>query len=135
MRERAPLLQPRPGPPFAVRLRPWLGRGIYKAATADGARTPTGYRCHLRVADSAGQFGRFSKWTHSDLRKREFLGFALCLTDLDTTDGPRPKRSFLPMQKTRHAHDRYGNTLGIVDLKGQLKGDSVITAHLAPLLP
>ncbi|HUU60485.1 MAG TPA: GDSL-type esterase/lipase family protein [Phycisphaerae bacterium] len=130
------MLHPYKTPRFAVGLRPWLGRGIYAAGVAGGTKTPTGYRCHLSIADGGkGQMRRFSKWMSSDLSKRDFVGFSIVHTDCDTGKGGRAVGEYNLLQKTDQAHDKYANTLIILDLKGKLPGESVINAHLARLLP
>jgi len=129
------MLHPYEKPRFAVALRPWLGRGVYASAVAGGEKTPTGYRCRLSIADGEGQMRRFSKWQDSDLSKRDFLGFALVQTDLDTGPNGAPVSEYNLLHKTQYPHDKYGNTLIIVDLKGKLPGESAINAHITRLLP
>jgi hypothetical protein len=129
------MLQAYEKPRFAVALRPWLGRGVYASAVAGGEKTPTGYRCHLAIADGEGQMRRFSKWQDSDLGKRDFLGFSLVHTDLDTGAGAAPVNQYNLLHKTQYPHDKYANTLMVVDLKGKLPGDSVINADVTRLLP
>ena len=129
------MLLPRTTPWFTVGLRPWLGRGIYGAATAGGEKTATGYRCRLSIADGEGQMRRFSKWQNADLSQRDFLGFSLIHTDLDTDAAGKPTAEFNLLHKTQYPHDKYANTLMIVDLRDKLPGESVINAQVTRLLP
>jgi len=130
------MLHPYEKPRFAVKLRPWLGRGLDKVGVAGGVRTRTGYKCYLSIRDGRGQMQRFSKWSDSDLSKRDFIGLNFVLTDADTVAKVRyPRQQFLPALKTSNAPDRYGNGFIILDLKNKLPGDSVVNVHLSQLLP
>ncbi len=127
------MLIPYEQPHFAVALRPWQGRSIWGAAVAGGEKTPTGYKAHLTVADQKSQFHRFSKWADSDLSKRDFFAFNLVLCDQDRNADGKVSSAYLPYAKTHYAHDKYANTLVVVDLKNALKGDSIVNLHLAKL--
>jgi lysophospholipase L1-like esterase len=127
------MLLPYEKPRFGVSLRPWLGRGICGPGVAGGVKTAGGYKAHLSVADQKGQFHRFSKWADSDLSKRDYFGFDIIHTDLNMGKDGKPTATFTPLLKTQNPHDKYANTLVIVDLKNKLKGDSITNVHLSRL--
>lgn len=124
------MLLPYEKPFFAVALRPWQGRNIAGPAVAGGEKTPTGYKVRLLVADGKGQFHRFGKWADADLSKRDFFAFNLVLCDQDRAADGKITAAFMPYAKTQYPHDKYANTLTVVDLKGRLQADSVVHAHL-----
>jgi lysophospholipase L1-like esterase len=127
------MLLPYEKPRFSVALRPWLGRGICGPGVAGGGKTAGGYKAHLSVADQKGQFHRFSKWADSDLSKRDYFGFDIIHTDLNLGKDNKPTTTFTSFLKTQNPHDKYANTLVIVDLKNKLKGDSIVNVHLSRL--
>ncbi len=128
------MMHPYEKPKFAVALRPWQGRNICGPAVVAGEKTEKGYKAYMFIADQKWQFHRFSKWTDSDLSKRDFLGFDLVLADQDKTgDGKGVTNSFMSYGKSQYPHDKYANTFVIIDLKNKLKGDSIVNVHLVKL--
>ncbi len=128
------MLLPYEKPKFAVALRPWQGRNISGPAVVGGEKTATGYKVYMYVADGHWQFHRFSKWTDADLSKRDFFAFDLVVSDQDkTADGKGTTNSFMSYAKTQYPHDKYSNTLVIIDLKNKLKADSIVNAHMVKL--
>lgn len=113
-------------PFFAAALRPWLGDGMDRAAVCSGERTATGYRVRLRAADRLNLHEPFA------LDKRDFIGLALAVTDVDG-GGKEPLRSATyevwPAQRPR---DQYANSLMILDLKDKLTHDAAINVHVFP---
>jgi hypothetical protein len=127
------MLLPYDSPAFAVALRPWQGRTIWGPAVAGGEKTATGYKAHLLIADQKGQFHRFSKWADSDLSTRDFFAFNLVLCDQDRAADGKASTAFMPYVATQYPHDKYANTLVVIDLKNKLKGDSIVNLHLTQL--
>lgn len=128
------MLLPYEKPKFAVALRPWQGRNINGPAVAGGEKTATGYKVYMYIIDGHWQFHRFSKLTDSDLSKRDFFAFDLVLSDQDkTADGKGVTNAFMPYAKTQNPHDKYANTLVIIDLKNKLKADSIVNVALNKL--
>jgi hypothetical protein len=107
-------------PFFAVALRPWLGAGMEYAATAGGERTATGYRVRFRLHQSFGLYRPLA------LEQRDFVGLAIIVVNADgghnSYETARPERP----------HDQYANNLTILDLKGNLAGDTVRKVYVFP---
>lgn len=114
-------------PKFGVSLVPWLGRGMPRAATVGGDKTPTGYKVWMYIHYP------FSMYYDSDLSKRDFIGFNVVHGDLDSSPDRKTKLVFTQSQNTKYAPHQYANSMVILDLKDKFKSDSLINVDLSKL--
>jgi hypothetical protein len=114
-------------PVFSVSLSPWLGLGMPRAASANGDKTPTGYKVRMHIHQ------KFGMYQDSDLSKRDFIGFNISNFDLDTGAGGSQVMNSTQLQETEYAPDQYANSMIILDLNGKLAGDSVTNVYLSRL--
>jgi hypothetical protein len=109
-------------PFFAVALRPWVGIGMEDAATAGGECTATGYRAHFRLHQAFGLHRPLA------LDQREYVGLGIIVVDADGKGQTGYHETVTPQRP----HDQYANNLMILDLKNQLKRDTVLNLHVFP---
>lgn len=114
-------------PEFKVDLIPWLGQGMAKAASVTGEKTPTGYNIRMLLN------GKFDENTDSSLSGRDFIGVNIGHVDLDGVPNSQPTPNFAWMQQTKLASDQYANSMPIIDLKNQIKGNSITNVAITRL--
>lgn len=117
-------LDVREKPFFSVGLRAWTGVGMDFAANAAGEKTPTGYKIQLFINQP------FNLHTPAKLSAHDFIGLLIAVGDK-----PAPGvagGAIVANQKNDLPVGGYANNLPILDLKDQLPGEAIITAHLYP---
>jgi hypothetical protein len=122
------LLNVRDTPLFAIGLRPWSGAGMGFVGSVGGARTPTGYTCHLHIG------GRFLLPSPVNIAGRDFLGLLVAVNDLDSDPNRKGATtlSITANQQNDYGVNLYANNLQIIDLKGTLPGEEIVNVHLFP---
>ena len=93
---------------------------------AGGVKTEKGYKVFLRIADNLNIQEPFA------LEKRDFIGISMGVTGADGGDPSRSMPGAQEVQTSLRPRDQYANSLMILDLKNQLKGESVVNAGLYP---
>lgn len=116
-------LNVRAEPFFSVGLRAWTGIGMDSAATASGARTPTGYTVQMLINEN------FDLHTPVKLSDRDFVGVLVQVAHHPTVNG-KPNLVITANQRNDQPVYLFANNLMILDLRNKLPGDEIINAHL-----
>ncbi len=104
-------------PFFAANLRMWTGLGLDNTATVAGERTPAGYAVHMLLHD------QLNLHTPFNLKARDFIGLLVAVDDAHDKGGV----TITANQTNDGAVNVYANNLPILDLKGAISGESVVT--------